>query len=242
MITALMIDSREPSWVQQLTFNGIPSQVTYLEHGDALCATDDGCMLLIERKTPNDFLNSLRDERLLPQLANMLDQTRWAYLVITGEFQRGANGKVIADGRDTGWNWAAVQGALLTIQEMGIFVVHAGGDQDYQDCILRLGNRDRKPDLILTPPKFPKILSASEAIIASLPGIGTDRLESVTKFCHSPAWALVALTDLDTEIPGVGRGVKNKIRAALKLQDNEQLAIALENDAETLVIAPLGAQ
>src|SRR5512139_1013221 len=101
MITALMIDTREPDWIQTLSFQGIPKQITLLNHGDCFAATDDGYMLLIERKTPSDFFGSLRDERLLPQLAAMLDQTRFSYLVITGEFQRGANGKVIADGRDT---------------------------------------------------------------------------------------------------------------------------------------------
>jgi ERCC4-type nuclease len=235
MITGIFVDSREPEWVQKLQFGSIPAIVSFLEHGDVMAATDDGAMILVERKTPSDFLGSLRDERLLPQLAEMLDQTRWSYLVVTGEFQRGQDGKVIADGRDTGWSWSAVQGALLTIQEMGIFVTFAGGDSDYEQCILRIGNRDRKPDLLLAPPKMPRILSAQEAIIASLPGIGTDRLEKVMSFCGTPAWALVALTDKDSEIPGVGRAVKSRIRAAFKLGDNEMIGIFTLDETTQLV-------
>jgi ERCC4-type nuclease len=243
MITGLFIDTREPEWVQRLTFEGIPTLVTYLEHGDAMCATDDGQMLLIERKTPDDFLGSLRDQRLLPQLTEMLDKTRWAYLMITGEFQRGPNGHAITERGNTGWDWNAIQGALLTIQEMGIFIIHSAGDTDYEQCILRLGKRDRKPDLLLVPPKMPKILSVQESIIASLPGIGVERLKAVMDYCGTPAWALVALTDLDTEIPGVGRGVKTKVRNALKLSDGEQLAVSMDNgENEVLVLAPLGAQ
>ena len=242
-ITAIMIDSREPSWVQHLQFNGIPTIVTYMEHGDLWAATNDGQMLLIERKTPTDFLNSLRDERLLPQLAEMLDQTRWAYLVITGEFLRGENGNVSTGQRETGWSWSAVQGALLTIQEIGIFVTFAGGDADYEDCVLRLGARDHKKDLLLTPPRFSRIISASETVVASLPGIGTERLKTLMDFCGTPAWALVALTDRDTEIPGIPRGVKIKVRGALKLSDEQQLAVVTDDQgADKIIIAELGAQ
>jgi ERCC4-type nuclease len=243
MITAIMVDSREPEWVQHLTFAGISKVVTLLDHGDVMAATDDGNMLLIERKTPNDFLGSLRDGRLLPQLAEMLDTTRWAYLVVTGELLRGQNGNVITDRGETGWSWASVQGTLLTIQEMGVFVVFAGGDSDYESCVLRIGSRDRKPNLLLEPAKFPKILSAQEAIVASLPGIGVERVKLILDYCGTPAWAMVALTDLSTEIPGIPKNVKSKVRAALKLAENEQLAITLdENDMEKVVIASLGAQ
>jgi len=243
MITAIMIDSREPAWVQKLTFGGIPTVVTALDHGDLMAATDDGNMILVERKTPDDLLGSLRSNRLFHQLTEMQDQTRWAYLVITGELQRGAGGRVVTDRGDTGWSWAAIQGALLSVQEMGVFVVQAGGDADYEACIQRIGNRERKPDLMLEPVKFPRILSCQETIVASLPGIGIERLKAVMDYCGTPAWALVALTDLNTEIPGVARGVKSKIRAALKLADNEQLAVTLDaEDNETVIVAPLGVQ
>jgi ERCC4-type nuclease len=243
MITAIMIDSREPDWVQKLQFSGMPTMVTFLDHGDIQAVTEDGNMILIERKTPSDFLNSLRDERLLPQLTGMMDVTRWAYLVITGEFQRGQKGNVVADGRETGWSWAAVHGALLTIQEMGIFVTFSAGDSDYEDCILRIGRRDHRPDLLLEPPRLPRVLSAQEAIVASLPGIGTDRLGTVMEKCGTAAWALVALTDKDTELPGIGPGTKTRIRAALKLKDAEQLAIITSDSGdEVMTICELGGQ
>jgi ERCC4-type nuclease len=243
MINAVMIDSREPEWVQKLTFNGTPTMVTFLEQGDLMAATDDGQMLLIERKTADDLLNSLRENRLFNQLAEMQDKTRWAYLVITGELQRGPQGKVVTDRGDTGWSWSAVQGALLAVQEMGIFVIHAGSDADYESCILRLGARDRKPDLLIPPVKFPKILSAQEQVVASLPGIGVDRLQAVMSQCGTPAWALVALTDKSTDLPGVGPGIKTKIRAALGLRDADQLSVAVTDEGhETILIQPLGAQ
>ncbi len=242
-LTAVIIDSREPEWVQNLTFGGIPKTVNALDHGDLLGATADGSSILVERKTPDDLLGTIKEGRLFPQLADMLDKTRWAYLVITGELQRGANGNVITDRGNTGWSWHAVQGALITAQEMGIFVTFAGGDADYEACIQRISNRDRKPDLVLEPPKMPRILSAQESVIASLPGIGIERLQSVMKHCGTPAWALVGLTDPTTDIPNIPRNVKTKIRAALALKDTEQLGILTNEDGEEVVrIIPFGAQ
>lgn len=82
-ISAIIIDSREPDWVKQLNFGDIPTSVQLLEQGDLMAASNDGELILIERKTPDDFLNSLKSDRLMLQLANMLTVTRWAYLMIT---------------------------------------------------------------------------------------------------------------------------------------------------------------
>lgn len=235
-INGVMIDSREPDWVQKLTFGGVPTSVTYLEHGDLMVACHDGSVLYVERKTPDDFLSSLRDGRLFPQLAFLTDKTKWAYLVITGDLARGPKDSVITDRGQTGWSWNAIQGALLTIQEMGVFVSFAANDIDYEACILRLGQRDRKPDLLLAPAKFPKILSIQESIVAALPGIGTERLQLVMDYVGgSPAWAIIALTDPDTQIPGIPHSTKVKIRNALKLADKTQLVLTTNDRGEEIL-------
>lgn len=243
MITAAMIDSREPDWVQKLTFDGAATVVTLLDHGDVMATCEDGQILLIERKTPDDFLGSLRDMRIFNQLTPMLKITRWSYLMITGEFQRAANGNVITERGQTGWSWAAVQGALLQAQEMGIFVVFAGGDLDFEAAVVRLSQRRRDAGLLLEPPKIPHVLTAAEQIVVSLPGIGLERLEAVMDYCGTPAWALVALTDPTSTIPGVGAGVKTKIRKALGLQPDQQFCVMCADDgADVLTIGKLGDQ
>ena len=95
--TGILIDQREPAWVQGLSFGGIPVAVTLLEYGDVHVATDDGALLAIERKTPNDLLNSLRDDRLWVQLAGLRRLTPWAYLVITGQLHRSSDGHVVTE-------------------------------------------------------------------------------------------------------------------------------------------------
>ena len=110
MITALFIDSREPLWVQELQFGDAPTTVTQLDAGDLMAACDDGAMLLIERKTPEDLLNTIKMDRLFPQIQGMLLHTRWAYLVITEPLLHGPNGEVVTRQGNTGWKWASVQG------------------------------------------------------------------------------------------------------------------------------------
>src|SRR5687767_10750731 len=98
-ISAVLIDSREPDWVKALTFGSVPASVQLLPHGDLTVCCDDGNILLIERKTPDDFLSSHRDERLFEQLSLMKERgnTPWCYVMVTGEFQRGQNDKVITE-------------------------------------------------------------------------------------------------------------------------------------------------
>ncbi len=226
-ISAIIIDSREPDWVKQLNFGDIPTSVQLLEQGDMMAASNDGELILVERKTPDDFLNSLKSDRLMLQLANMLTVTRWAYLMITGEFKLGVNGEVVTS-RVTGWNWDAVQGAILSIQEMGVYVVHCQGDEDYEAAIIRLGNRDRSKVAPVPPAKQPHVYTQAEAVLAALPGIGFKRLKPVLDAGGgSPAWAIALLTNLDEveKFPGVPYGVRQRIRNVLGLKTNEMLAI-----------------
>ena len=226
-ISAIIIDSREPDWVKQLNFGDIPTSVQLLEQGDMMAASNDGELILVERKTPDDFLNSLKSDRLMLQLANMLTVTRWAYLMITGEFKLGVNGEVVTS-RVTGWNWDAVQGAILSIQEMGVYVAHCQGDEDYEAAIIRLGNRDRSKVAPVPPAKQPHVYTQAEAVLAALPGIGFKRLKSVLDAGGgSPAWAIALLTNLDEveKFPGVPYGDRQRIRNVLGLKTNEMLAI-----------------
>jgi ERCC4-type nuclease len=194
--------------------------VTLLDTGDLHVATADGELILVERKTPDDFLNSLRDDRLFTQCANMLLMTRWSYLVVTGEFQRGPGGKVVTS-RETGWSYQAVQGALLTLQEIGIFVVFSGGEQDYEGSILRLAERSREP-LLLTPARQARELGLATALLCGFPGLGPERAQKLMDYCGSLKLAIAALTGPDP-IPGVPSNVQRTARKVLDLDDGEQM-------------------
>lgn len=223
-IFSIMVDSREPMWLRTLTFGGVPTASTMLDAGDVWVATEDA-LVIIERKTPNDLLNTLREGRLFSQCSKMREHSEWCYLVISGELQRGANGQVWADQRQTGWSWDSVQGALLTCMELGVGVVHCGSDTEFENTVVRLANRDRGAKRI-PPPRVSHVLGHGEAVLAALPGVGMEKVDALLEHCGTPAWALVALTDETAlKVPGVGNGTKAQVRRALGLEDWSELAV-----------------
>lgn len=242
MITGIMIDAREPEWIRLSQF-GVPTMVTLLEYGDLWASTDDGAMIVVERKTPSDLLDSLKDDRLFPQLARMIEKrcddqafvgrlTQWPYLMITGGIQPGANGMAVADGRITGWHYSQVQGALLTVQELGVFVNYCAGDADYKEAVLRLGKRERKPDYKILPAKAPNVIGESGQILASLPGIGIEKVIPILEESGGRlAWALEDLSHpKENHFRGVGPKTKEGIRQALGLSDGTYLKVVNVED------------
>jgi len=244
MLQAVITDSREDKWLQKLNFGGIPVSVAPMDTGDFWLACNDGSMIIVERKTPNDFLNTLKEDRLFPQMSRMVEkrnQGYWPYLLITGEFRISANGKVYTD-RETGWDWKTVQGALLSIQEMGIFVTYCAGDTDVEAALIRLANRNRSPEMLIRPAREAKFMGLGAAFLCGFPDIGPERVGPILDKAGSVAWALVALTDRDSVLPGVGEGIKNNVRHVLGLGREQQLGIVVEHGKEVLTVLPLGEQ
>jgi ERCC4-type nuclease len=248
VIEAVLVDSREPAWVQGLTFGGVLVSVMQLDSGDVQAVTKDGCLLSIERKTADDLINTLRDERLFPQMARLaeprMDQqlagqalTYWPYLVITGHLQPGPNGKVVTERGETGWAYSAIQGALLSIQEMGVFVVQCEGDQNFEQCVLSLGKRSRKDIQKILPPRPGMMMGPGLALLASLPGIGPEKAIELMHWADNlPGHAIAGLTDLEIPAP-VGESLRKRIRQVLGLKDNQNLDIWMnQKDQEILKV------
>lgn len=235
-ITAIMIDSREPEWIQNLKFGGVPVITTLLDTGDVQAVTDDNHTLIIERKTPEDFLNTLREDRLFPQLARMTEirnaqqnncqsVTYWPYLVITEPITCNHDGKVITNRGVTGWPFSAVMGAILDAQEMGIFVTFANGQNDFQDCVLRLGRRDRSPEKSILSPRPAKMLGPKCDFLAGIRGIEIENSQKILERSgNNLSHALIGLVDLEIKMP-VSLGVRKNFRALLGLEENENIEI-----------------
>lgn len=242
-LTAVIIDNREPEWVKNLRFGSASVMHEILDAGDIWALTSDNKILAIERKTPGDLLNTLKDDRLFPQMAGLQElrkQGYWPYLLITGEIQRGSDGKVVID-RETGWNWNSVEGALLTVQEMGVYVAHCAGDTDLEAAVIRLAERNRDEKLIVPPARLGKVLGLQESFLCGLPGIGPEKVSAILDYCSTPAWALSGLTDSTSTIPGIGQGIKNNVRHVLGLKDREELSVINDdNGNEILKVLPKG--
>lgn len=226
-LTAVLLDNREPSSILSLNFGGVPKSITQLEYGDCWATTDDGEMLIIERKTPSDLLSSIKDGRLFQQVAAMRQRGKWIYLCITGVLMHTLDGHIITDNRTTGWKFDDAQGALLTVQELGVSVVVCQSDQHYEAAILRLAQRDRKAVKAIEPRVEPHVLTDQEKVLIALPGIGVERAGLLLGEHGSAAYSIAWLTWLDSfaEVSGIGNGTKHNVRRALGLKPEEWLTV-----------------
>lgn len=225
---SIIVDQREPDWIKQLKIFDTQPVISLLDAGDYWIITEDSQFLIIERKTPEDLLGSIKDGRLFEQIHRMKKQTQWCYLLITGQFTIGQNGKVWVNQRETGWNFDAVEGALLTIQELGCFVVHCKNDMDVGASIERLIKRERGL-LNIGCARSSNILSAGETVLTALPGIGLTRMQKLLERHYTPARVLEHLSQ--THLP---------TKKALNLQDDESYIIINSADRDFLELPFLG--
>lgn len=231
MINAVVIDEREPAWIKKLTFGGALTTTARMDCGDLQVVTDDA-IIIIERKTPEDFLASMKDNRLFVQVSKLRKVSKWAYVLITGEFKRGENGNVITETRATEWNWNAAQGAILSIQEAGVFVHQCNGDNDFENAVTRIANRSRSEISWIEPVRDLKIVSGDIAMICALPNVGIEKAQRWLEDFGTPAWVLHALTSDDYDVPQAGQVTKDMARRILFGNRNKDMVLVpLTRDA-----------
>ena len=148
------VDSNDALTVGNLQWPGALVSIAPLQYGDLIAQCPDGKSIGIERKTPRDFLDSIKDGRLLNQVAGLVGCVDFAYVVVTGwflpDYSFASTGEYVAYGGDdndvhndftsTKWQWHSLQGILLSIQELGCAVIY---DTDYHGTVERLVNRSR---------------------------------------------------------------------------------------------------
>jgi len=226
-IQSVLTDFREPLWLQRLTFDGAITAVTQLQCGDVWIAAADGALLIVERKTADDLLASIADGRLFDQAAAMVAMSPWSYIAVQGTLEPAAGGKTVADGQPVNWHWAAVQGALQTVQEMGVAVIYlppADEHAQFEAFLTRLAKRDRGPVRVGGPRKI-ELLQPGMALLMALPGVGPDRAKTLMEQAGTAAFALSALTDPMLNLIGIGDGTRAKVREALGLAPDFKLEI-----------------
>ena len=230
MIKSLIIDSREPKWVQNLGFYGAKKLIMEMEYGDIWVTCDDGNTLVIERKEPEDFVGSMVSNRLLNQargLAELRNGGLWPYVMITGDILSGPSGKTYAGGKIRNVSYQSIQGLLLSIQELGVFVVYANDSRDLEQAVIRLSNRERGNIMTIPPAKRKGAkLGKGADFLSGLPGIGTAFADAIIRNTGTPARALEMLTNKEP-IPNVQIGHKRReeIRTVLGLKENETLKV-----------------
>ena len=227
-LKAVILDSNDVSaapWLLELDW-GCPFRKDRLLVGDAWAVAADNATFIAERKTMSDLLASIRDGRLFTQAAAMVQQSAWSYEVVT-ELPVVRSGFVWAGGKLTNWKWSSVQGALMTLQDIGVQVVWwPESKQGYADALKWLASRDRGPVKIHPQKRDVVMQSQAETILCSLPGISDGRAGTLLEHCSTTAWALDFLTgNGGGSVPGIGPGTKSAVRQALGLADDLRLAV-----------------
>lgn len=248
-LKAVIIDTNEKAtapWITMIDF-GVPTLYQSLPCGDCWLATDKHTVI-VERKTPSDLLASIADGRLFEQCTAMIAQSPWCYVCVTGYYTVKAH-QIVIERQATQWNDRSVEGALLTVQELGVNIIRCDGETDYGPTMLWLANRDRE-EVQVKPRRKAREQTTQETILCSLPGISDVRAAALLEQHKSLAQALVGLTKLDTDehTPGIGRGTRQAVRAAMQLAQNEELLIArghlmemvLGNDEGHVLVDQLG--
>jgi ERCC4-type nuclease len=140
----LTLDTREPMDIVAAVHLAIPEMYITdkaLKTGDVVMTDKCGCTVAIERKATPDLLGSIASGRLKAQAERLKRDFDYPILVIQGQFMLGAEGHTIANNRDTGFNYHAVQMLLWSLQTQGIFVMYAAGREEYAAIIRALHNR-----------------------------------------------------------------------------------------------------
>ena len=184
--------------------------------------------VVIERKTPSDFLNSIKDGRLFDQAMRLVESAKYPVVLITGFFYE-SNNKVIIMGKETGWNWWSVQMAILRLQYAGCGVMMVA-PKHMEEVIAHLyrwlyeGRQEvrKKPLAPLIP------VSDEVEFLCGLPGIGIEKAKDVLAYAGTPASALHFLSlpnahELPNRPFGIGKQVISRIRNFLQLREEESL-------------------
>lgn len=203
-----------------------------------LVMASDGTMLVCRYMPTGELLDYIRTQRLPALLAQLRQRgSEWIYLILDGELKPNTSGKTVHNQNVTAFDWKAIQGTLLSIQEAGVGVVWLQSVEQLQDQVYLLAKRDRTEKRV-RPPRDMLFMTPAEDIILALPGIGEDRAHELLKQAgNSAAWLLDLLTDLSSpaKLDGIGPETKRKIRQALGLSDQTRLAV-LARDAEDAML------
>ena len=205
-------DSREHGAVIDYLFkNGINVKVGQLKAGDFIISEDVG----VERKTTEDFVNSLIDKRLFEQAQKLKQNFVRPLYIIEGNFDtlfsvRNVDSK-------------AILGALTSlILDWQVPLLFSRSPEETADIITNLAKReqvDNKKLVSVRSGQKPKILTEQQQyFIEGLPNIGPAAARNLLKHFTTPKNILNASIEELKEVDGIGKILAEQIR---KLLDEE---------------------
>lgn len=223
-IQTVLIDQRQPPILDHLGYDGAPVVRAPLAAGSLNLIAHDGTLIAIERIPAESLPMAIRRGVLSDRAAALRNLTTWAYLVIVGECASDKRGKAVIAGQATGWDWRSIQGALLSVQELGVSVLNCASDNQLGDLLVTLARRDRG-SMRVRPLRDALFATPAEVILQAIPGVGEETSAHLLDICPSAAWALIALTNPLYAPGGIGPKTIENARRTLGLPDGAQLCI-----------------
>lgn len=193
----IIIDTNEkatnPEIVKRVKEYFPKTKIMNLPCGDVNIPLDDGEMLAIERKTPNDFLRSVRDGEIFHQIETMSAIAKYYAIVVTGFIQL-EKGTIEIDGKGMDWEGKPILWTSASIDNLFTVIQWSGcalkfcSPEFYPVEIERLYNVANKPSersqlrqrrIVTFPPLDDRV-----QILAQVPGIGIKRARGLLIFAE----------------------------------------------------------
>ena len=204
----IVVDKHEPDIIVTLLMElGMDVERRTITPGDYIVSSECG----IERKTVNDFMNSVFSGRVFEQVDRLREAYSKPILILEGEVEEELTKRN---------NPRSFWGALLKLQsDMGIPVLSTPTLFNTANLLYTLANRiqRKKQDRISIQHK-PRLITKKELqvyIVASLPSIGSELAERLLKHFGSVRKTFQAdIPDL-MKVEGVGKIKARKIKDIL---------------------------
>jgi len=208
----IVVDSREPKTIQHLLSRmGVEYKVDSIPF-DCIVSGLKG-VLIVERKTVTDIVNSIKSGRIFTQLAQMHDATddnTRALLSVIGDFR-----KIFYA---TKFRISSFYSALSAcVFGFDVSVLHFSSNLRYCEFIASVSKyleSEREPRVPVFKPKARTTREEAMRIVASLPGVSTKLAERILQHFGTVRSVFNNIDRID-EVRGIGSSVKLKIIKAV---------------------------
>ncbi|MFX0068226.1 MAG: DEAD/DEAH box helicase [Promethearchaeota archaeon] len=199
--------------VKELVRLGIGIRTAQLAVADYVISED----VVVERKTTEDFLQSLVDQRLFQQLKDMLREYEGALLIIEGEKLYGL--RAISPN--------AIRGALASIAvDFRIPILWAKTPTETARLLLAIAQREqieKDREISIKGEKAPLTISEQqEYLLSRLPGINRKLATRLLVYFGSPEGIFSASIEELQEVHGIGKKIAEKIHQILTSKYTEE--------------------